>query len=823
MYIMPEKIPVTPLHHVIKVRCAEINKGHVMSVWLTLFVICLAMVMPGAATAAKQTVTYKVQGLSKPAEILVDEWGIPHIYAGDHYDAFYVQGFNAARDRLWQIDLWRRRGLGQLASILGENFLEQDQAARMFLYRGDMFREWLAYGSDAKRISQAFTAGINAFVALTESQPELLPLEFKLLDYKPAIWAPSDVVRIRSNGLWRNVTSEAQRAGIICQHGIEIDALRFKLEPEWKTRIPEGLDPCTIPADVTRLYRLAKAPVDFGKASQFAGSGVAGQGYLDKNTLIALDERDLGAGSNNWVIAPARTTTGRPILANDPHRGHAVPSLRYVAHLVAPGLNVIGAGEPALPGISIGHNERIAFGLTIFSIDQEDLMVYETQGNKYRYRGEWRSLEVVNETFQVRNQDPVSINLLFTVHGPVIYQEKGRAFAVQAAWLEPGMAPYFGSVEYMRANNWDQFLSALNRWGAPSENQVYADIEGNIGYKPAGLAPIRTNYDGLLPVPGDGRYEWQGFYDMDQLPVQYNPARGWAGTANAMSLPDDYPYREMLLGFEWAYPWRINRISEVLDIDKPHSIQDSIELQRDYLSIPARRLLGSVELSQLPSPADKLFADWDYVLERDSAAAALFEIWFSRHLNKMVMAHKLKIDDLSSIGILHNNRVVQFFTEMPKRDRQQMAEKSLSAAIQESIELLGTDHQTWQWASLHTIKFKHPLYDYADAETQRRMEMPRVSRGGSGDTPNSTRYREDFSIVSGGSWRMVLDVGNWDNAYMTNTPGQSGNVGNPHYSDLLQSWADDDALPLLYSRKLIEKHTREVIKLEPSQLQKTGN
>ncbi len=789
----------------------------------SLFVFYLVIGMVWISSAdAKSEVTYKVDGLTKPAEILVDDWGIPHIYAGDHYDAFFVQGFNAARDRLWQIDLWRRRGLGQLASILGENFLEQDQAARMFLYRGDMFREWLAYGSDAKRISQAFTAGINAFVALTESDPELLPLEFKVLKYKPARWAPSDVVRIRSNGLWRNVTSEAQRARIVCKYGLETDALRFQLEPAWKTKIPAGLDPCEIPADVTRLYRLAKAPVDFSKAAQFAGTGIS-----DKNTLLALEERDLGAGSNNWAVSPSRTSTGRPILANDPHRGHAVPSLRYAAHLVAPGLNVIGAGEPALPGISIGHNERIAFGLTIFPIDQEDLMVYEMRGNKYRYHGEWQPLKSVTETFQVRNGDPVSRNLLFTVHGPVIYQDrnaqgksaqgKNKAFAVQAAWLEPGMAPYFGSVEYMRANNWNQFLAALNRWGAPPENQVYADIDGNIGYKPAGLAPIRTNYDGLLPVPGDGRYEWQGFYDMDQLPVQYNPARGWVGTANAMSLPDDYPYREKLLGFEWAYRWRINRISEVLDRDKSHSIQDSIALQRDYLSIPARTLLGSVKISKLPFPADELFADWDYVLARDSAAAALFEIWFSRHLNQMVMEKKLNLDDLSEIGTLHNNRVVQFFVEMPIRDRQRMAEQSLEAAITELSDLLGEKHQTWQWASLHSIKFRHPLYDQVSPELQGRMEMPRVSRGGSGDTPNSTRYRRDFSIVSGGSWRMVLDVGNWDNAYMTNSPGQSGNVDSPHYSDLLRPWADDETLPLLYSRELINKHTRTVIKLVPAQ------
>ncbi len=770
------------------------------------------------AAQTETTKTFTLSGLEQPAEILVDNWGIGHIYANTHYDAFFVQGFNAARDRLWQIDLWRRRGLGELSAVLGKNYLEQDRAARLFLYRGDMYREWLAYGSDAKRISQAFTSGINAFIDLTEQQPALLPVEFSVLDYKPARWRDEDVVRIRSNGLWRNVTSEAQRARIVCRHGLEVDAKRLKLEPPWSTTVVDGLDPCAIPADVTRIYQLAKAPVDFSGAVQFASAQhtrTMDQAVSMAATLKALEERDLGAGSNNWAVSPSRTTTGRPVLANDPHRGHAVPSLRYATHLVAPGLNVIGAGEPALPGISIGHNERIAFGLTIFSIDQEDLMVYRMNRGRYRYRDSWRELTRVNETFAVRDADPVTMELLFTVHGPVIHRGKKNAFAVQAAWLEPGMAPYFGSVEYMRAQNWDQFLGALNRWGAPSENQVYADIDGNIGYKPAGLAPIRTNYDGLLPVPGDGRYEWQGFHDMDQLPVELNPKRGWVGTANAMSLPQGYPYKEMRLGFEWAYPWRINRIAEVLNQDKQHTLDASMALQRDYTSLPARQILQSIETNALPYPANEMLSGWDYKLDADSAAAALYEIWFSRYLGEPVMRKALALQDLSDIGVLHNNRITEYFLALPAAERQQIAADSMAKAIIAAGKLMGDDLKEWRWRTLHTIAFKHPLSDHVDAKTRALFAMPRVSRGGSGDTPNSTRYLPDFSIVSGASWRMVLDVGQWDNAYMTNTPGQSGVPGSRHYSDLLQTWADDGALPLLYSRKLIEKNTRQIFKLTP--------
>ena len=808
--------------------------------WLFAAAWCLlSLAQPVPALAAIQDVTpsrYTLAGLEQPAEILIDSYGVPHIYANTHYDAFFVQGFNAARDRLWQIDLWRRRGLGELASILGPHFVNQDKAARLFLYRGPMRTEWLAYGSDAKQIAEAFTRGINAYVLLTRQDAALLPLEFTLLDYAPALWSPEDVVRIRSHGLWRNVSSEVQRARVACRFGLAVDAQRKLLEPPWETSIPEGLDPCDIPADVLQLYSLAQAPVDFSQASQFASATAAAaaapaaaapaaaaagaqpglqQDYA--NSLRLLQDLQLDAGSNNWAVAPARTNTGRPILANDPHRGHGVPSLRYIAHLVAPGLDVIGAGEPALPGISIGHNERIAFGLTIFGIDQEDLMVYQTRRDSYYYQGAWVPFEHIKTTIDVRGAAPVQTELLFTRHGPVIHQNaaKRRAFAVQAAWLEAGMAPYFGSIEYMRAHNWREFLGALNRWGAPAENQVYADIDGNIGYKPAGLTPIRKHYDGLLPVPGDGRYEWQGYYDMDQLPVAFNPPRGWVATANAMSLPADYPYKTIGIGFEWAAPWRIERIEAMLAAQPRHSVEDSVALQRDEFSGPAAQLLAALDLAALPAPANSLFQGWDYQLHRSSAAAALFEVWLSRHLLPQVMGNATGVADLALLGNMDNVMTIKNFLAYPPAKRQEVAADTLLLAIAETRGLLGANAEDWQWGAIHQMRFQHPLYNLVDAATRDILRMPAVARGGSGDSPNSTRYRPDFSVVSGASWRMVLDVGQWDRAFMTNAPGQSGNPNSPHYADLLQNWASDGSLPLLYTRQAVEQDTQQHLVLLP--------
>jgi penicillin amidase len=753
------------------------------------------------APAKARIDTYRVPGLQRAAEIRIDEWGVPHIYADTQYDVFFVQGFNAARDRLWQIDTWRRRGLGELSAVLGSAYVAQDRAARLFLYRGDMYREWLAYGSDAKRIAESFTAGINAYVELTETHPDLLPPEFEVLGYRPSHWSPSDVVRIRGNGLWRNLTTEVERAQILCRFPANIDSLHKRLEPEWKVAIPAGLDPCSIPKNVLDVYLLAKAPVSFTQPSRAVADATDA-------------EHRIGIGSNNWVVAPSRTDTGRPILANDPHRGHAVPSLRYAAHLVAPGIDVIGAGEPALPGISIGHNERIAFGLTVFPIDQEDLYVYETRRNapnEYRYTDRWEPMQTVTESIVIRDGPPQSVELKFTRHGPVIFEdkEKHRAFAARVAWLEPGMAPYFGSVEYMRAQNWDQFVGALNRWGAPSENQVYADVDGNIGYKPVGLFPRRTNWDGLLPVPGDGRYEWEGFFDMDALPQEFNPPRGFVATANAMNLPEDYPIDARRIGFEWTAPWRARRLAEVLAQQPRHTFADSLALQRDYTSILARELIARLPSSD-HSPAATMLREWNGVLAPDSAAAALYIVWYYKHLDPALAAWAAPKDALPLIEPIDSLAVLDVI-DSHKNEAAPLIANSLADAWANTQALLGSDPTQWRWGTLHKTAFRHPL-----GARLPQGAMPDYSRGGDGTTPNNTSFDgSDFSVTSGASWRMVLDVGNWNAARMTNAPGQSGDPRSAFYANLLEGWANDGSFPLLYSRAALDAHVVRIIQLSP--------
>ena len=772
----------------------------------------LAIAPARALDASLPRDSYALEGLSAPGEILIDQWGVPHIYAQTHYDAFFLQGFNAARDRLWQIDLWRRRGLGQLAEVFGPEFVEQDAAARQFLYRGSLFREWLAYGSDAEAIAEAFVAGVNAYIGLTEQGAVALPPEFSALGYRPARWTAADVVRIRSHGLWRNVLSEVARARSACVGALDADGLRSPLEPAHRPILPEGLDPCSVPEGVLDRYLLATSAVKFKRQ---------GDRLALQHIPVGERMRDLqSAGSNNWVVGPARTDTGRPILADDPHRSHALPSLRYIAHLNAPELNVIGAGEPALPGISIGHNERIAFGLTIFAMDQEDLLFYDRDGDRYRYQGRWEPLERIETTIEVRDQAPVTVSLAFTRHGPVVFEEANRLWVVRAAWLEPGMAPYFGSVEYMRAKNWRGFVAALNRWGAPSENQVYADTDGNIGYKPAGLLPRRRNYDGLLPVPGDGRYEWDDFHSMSDLPEILNPEKGWYATANNLTLPPDFPMEAVRVGYEWTAPWRISRVEEVLQDPAPHSLKTSLALQRDYTSVLARR--AAAALAAWPAPAEgpgaeayALLQGFKGVLAPDSGAAALFEVWFTDHWRRELVAAESPA--LAGTLARVDTRPALERLEGPTANQQALLpvlHESLASAWRDLEARLGPNPSRWRWDALHEIRFTHPLADITKAAES--WSLPPRGMGGSAYTVNNTGYGDDYAVRSGASWRMVLDVGNWDAARMTNAPGQSGNPASAHYGDLLAPWAELDSRPLLFSREAVEAATKRVLSLVPA-------
>jgi len=749
------------------------------------------------------TETLHLPGLPAEAEIILDRWGIPHIRAATQEAAFFAQGFNAARDRLWQMDLWRKRGLGLLAGDLGAAYVERDVAARLLVYRGDMAAEWAEYGPNAEAWTTAFTAGINAYVDLVAREPGRLPLEFRLLGTQPAHWAPEDVVRCRTHARVRNLDAEITRNNIAVRHGLDADRFHKLLQPDWQVILPEGWLAEEVPPEVLRTYLLATEPNAIGTGTP--------------TDPLALEN----AGSNNWALAPSRTTTGRPILASDPHRVHEQPSLRYIAHLTAPGLDVIGAGEPAVPGVSLGHNDVLAFSLTIHPTDQEDLHVYELNPDdpeQYRYGSGWERFRQVVETIPVRGEAPREVTLRFTRHGPVLHRDlaRHRAWALRSVWLLPGTAAYMASLNYLQARSFDDYARALEGWGAPSTNHVVADVSGNIGWAAAGMVPVRPSWDGLLPVPGDGRHEWAGLMRSSSLPRAENPECGWLGTANQMNLPPGFDHATKRTGFEWTDGARFARLSEALSEDRRWSVEETLALQSDVTCVPARRLCALLARLDPAPPGFALLAGWDHRLAAGSGPAALFEIWFAKHLVPGLM-RRLAPEGLAAMVTVPDTQLALALLEQPDDPAQVEAllRDTLAAAWEDTTRLLGPDPAAWEWGRLHQGYFDHPLSRFAPALAA-KLDVGPAPRGGSNLTLNNNGWRaKDFRVISGVSWRMVLDVGDWDRSFTINSPGQSGDPDSPHYRDMFPLWAADQSVPLLYTAAAVDAAAVRRILLRP--------
>lgn len=767
----------------------------------------------------------RIPGLEAPAEIAIDSSGIPHLRAGSLTDLFFLQGFNAARDRLWQIDTWRKRGLGLLAADLGPGYAAQDEASRLLLYRGDLDAEFAAYAPDAREICEAFVAGINAYVDLVVREPERLPPEFEALGTRPAHWAAADVVRIRSHTLTRNVLSEILRANLLAVGGEEAgdaaDRLRMRREPEIATERPEGLDFADVPLEVARVFKLATAPVTYSPERLAARPDEADR-WIDVTPLGEVIARQASEGSNNWAIAGSRTATGRPILASDPHRRYQVPSLRYLVHLTAPGFDAIGAGEPCVPGISLGHNGTTAFGITIFGTDQEDLYVYETHPDDpdlYRYGDGWERMRIVDEEIAIRGAKPRIARLRFTRHGPVLHADpaRRRAFALRTVWSHPGSAAYLGSLSAMRAQDRESFRAGLRGWGAPATNVVYADVTGAIAWFAVGLAPIRPNWSGLAPVPGDGRYEWAGFRPLEEMPSSLDPQAGFVASANEMNLPEDFLARAAPVGHEWFEPSRAERIRAVLEGSSAHTLEDSCALQSDVLCLPARRLAARFATLDPRDDVDTgralaLLAGWDHRMDAASPGAALYELWLARHLKPALLAARVPDPELRALIVPTDTRALLDEAEAAS---DAVWRETLAAAWRDAAARMGPDPDAWAWGRLHRLEHVHPLASLSSAGLATARLGPYPASGNS-STPMLASYDEaDFSVIMGSHVRLVIDVGDFDASLCMNDPGQSGDPRSPHFGDLADDRSAGRYRPLPYSRAAVDAATIRLLRLEP--------
>jgi penicillin amidase len=783
--------------------------------------LSLAFAVPASAPTSAQTApaslearakaalavirgTLNVHGLEQSVRVQRDRWGVAHIYAQNEHDLFFAQGFVVAQDRLFQMELWKRSGQGRLAEILGPSFVQRDINARRLRYLGNMDAEYKSYSPDTKEILEAFTSGINAYIAEIQAPGGIgLPLEFQLAGFKPEPWKPEDCLnRLAAYSVTGNGASELHNAQLATLLGPEKAAEFLELDPPVKLDPAPGID----------LSGLSPALLE-----NLVGSDVP----------LHFPETPV-QGSNNWTVSGSLTASGKPFLANDPHRVIAEPSLRYIVHLVAPGWNVIGAGEPGLPGVAVGHNEKIAWGFTIFGLDQQDLYLARlkpTDPDQYESERGWQRMLVRNETINVRGGSAVSVTLKFTRHGPVLWEDGKRALALRWVGTEPGTAGYLGSLALDRAHNWKEFEQAMPRWKVPSENIVYADREGNIGEHSTGLAPLRKNWTGLLPVPEDGGFEWSGFVPNGDLPHTYNPASGFVATANHKMVPENYGYA---VGFQWASPERFLRISEVLNgaAKSTHklSLQDMENLQNDVVSLPARDLQSLLKQAAggAPDAAAKLLLDWDCAVTADSAAATLYEFWLAE-LRDAVTNHAVPAGVQKVAGKLALSRIVQelshpraaVFGQDPEGARDSLLLQTLQAAKQKLSAELSPDPKNWAWAQLHRVSFFHPLDGLAPS-AKALFDRGPVARPGDGSTVDATYFGgSSFDQLAGASYREVFDLSDWDNAVGVNVPGQSGQPGSPHYDDLLPLWARGQYFPLRFSRESVDRETTDVLELKP--------
>lgn len=778
--------------------------------------ICLMFLLsvPGAWVSAQETAEQiltraesalsqiegdlQLPGLREPVEVLRDRWGIAHIYAKNTHDLFFAQGFVAAQDRLFQIDMWRRIGLGQTAEILGEQALEGDRFARLMLYRGEMQSEWKSYSPDTEEIATAFTGGINAYIDQAGAK---LPIEFQILDYAPQKWRPEDILsRMSGIIMTSNWQREIARARLIARVGIEQARLIAPTDPPRAFAAAPELDVNVIQPEIAQGYLVATRPLKF---------------------TPNLTE------SNNWVVDGTLSASGKPLLASDPHRALALPSLRYLVHLHAPGWNVIGSGEPALPGVAIGHNEHIAWGFTIVGTDQADLYVEQTDPQdprRYRVGNAWEPMRIVHDTIRVKDRE-VPVELRFTRHGPVIHQDEAKhlAFVLRWAGNEPGGAAYLGSLAVGRAHNRGEFLRALESWKIPCLNFVYADVAGTIGWVAAALTPVRQGWDGLLPVPGaSGKYEWQGFLSVPELPQSFDPDQHWLATANHNIVPPGYT-REVAYEFDPGYRYR--RIKQRLLEKTRFTIQDFQSMQHEIKSLPALELIALLKVLEVPAeltPFAELLKRWDGELSKDSQAGPLYAAWL-QELDSAFYATRLPKDIRMERGDLRNIAVMlqrlaqpteNSFGPQPIQARDELLRMTFVQAIARTRKMLGDNPDQWRWGQLHTATFNHPLASLG-LPYERAFNLGPIARSGDSHTPNNTRYNETFQQIHGASYRHVLDLADWDAGMATSAPGQSGQLGSSHYADLLPLWADAKYFPLAYSRSKVQEVTQHRLILQP--------
>jgi penicillin amidase len=776
----------------------------------------------------------RVATIAKAVEVLRDRYGVPHIRASSVGDAMHALGFVHAQDRLWQMEVNRRTAAGRLAEIFGESALETDRFLRALGVRRAAEANFAKLDAPTRTLLESYAAGVNAFLA---TRP-VLPIEFWLTGASFEPWTPADslgwikMMAWDLGGNWRNELLRMRLAKTLPMARIH----------EFLPSYP-GEAPLRIP-DLKKLYdeledagvRLAEKNGDrpyFPKSAQGMGS-------------VPVLEDNEGLGSNNWVVSGARSATGKPLLANDPHLGLTAPVVWYFAHISAPGLEAIGGTLPGVPAIVLGRNSHFAWGFTSTGPDVQDLYLERLDGaGSYLTPEGPKPFELREEIIKVKGGADVRLQVRSTRHGPVISdvsriaQEaapRGHVIALQWTALRDDDFTMQSATKLARAADWPGFLAGLRDFHSPQQSVVYADTHGNIGFVAAGRVPVRrpeNDLKGLAPAPGWlAKYDWAGFIPFAALPHAYNPAGGALVSANHKITPPGYAHH---ITSEWQSPYRANRITELLGALRRHSIGSFARIQGDAVSLPMRELLPRLTAvkprSERAARALALLGAWDGAMVDDRAEPLIAAAWW-REFSRAIYADELGaafrgnwLARAPFIGavLTDSNQQGRWCDDV----RTQAVENcddvlaaSLEAALDDLRKRYGGDMAAWRWGQAHVARHEHrpfgrvswlaPWFDIT------------VPTPGGTYTVNVGRNRmEDaarpFASTHAASMRAIYDLGEPDNSLYIHSGGQSGNILSPHYKSFTQAWARGEYIPMVTDWKRIEAEGAKRLRLAPRQ------
>jgi penicillin amidase len=791
------------------------------------FSICLIspIRIPSAESAAQNSVAIK--GLKDQVTIRRDERGIPYVEAQNDEDLYFAQGYATAQDRLWQMDLLRRTARGELAEVLtagpGNSALEQDKLHRTYGFVHVAEAEYAKASPRARTMLEAYARGVNAYAASLDAKS--MPPEFQLLQYQFRPWTPVDSYTVAK--LFAEALSDTWRLDIMRQ------ALSV-LPPEKRTEMLPEISPIDVlvvgkdSISKAATARMKREPVSSEALAKLAHNQTVATAALDRVGLYA----ESLAASNNWVVSGKRTVTGKPLLANDPHLRAVLPSIWHMVHLSAPGVRVAGVGTAGLPGVILGHNDRIAWGFTNVGPDVQDLYVEKfdpANPKRYQTPSGWQDAVVRREEIKVRKgftsaeHEVVTHEVTVTRHGPIIFQGDGKRYALRWTALDP--AKNNADLQYAlnRARNWKEFNAALEVFTAPTQNIVYADVDGNIGYHAAGVVPIRKSGDGSVPYDGStDAGEWTSYIPISKLPTLYNPPSGIIVTANQRIVGTDYPY---FLTHHWAQPYRARRIHEMLHEKPKLSIEDFRRVLGDVYSIAGVSFAREAVKLLRPklTPADEqlratldAFEKWDGRANAESTVAPI--------VAQMRAAFRSKIiggalgPDLARTFQWANfdttlDRILkdQPASWLPKEfsSYADLMRASYDDAIRNLTNSLGADQAKWTWGDMVKARFPHPLGGAPLIGSL--YTIPPVPQNGTGGLLGAT-----VNVGVSVSMRLIADLSDWDKSQQQITPGESGLPKSPHWSDQLADWRAVTPREFPFTSAAVTKAAKETVVLEPA-------